>query len=265
VIRFLYWLWLQIVDACLTNRVLFRRLWTIVAKEKLVVLPLPNDAQGCRGETYTAGRYCSDLRWIELHPKHKRDPWVLAHELGHHFAGTNEANADRAGYFLLKSLLSPTEWSAIAWRAKVWLPPRPWLVELAKAERLTHRKKRLLQLAGSPNRNEAALARRFAAEIVVPAMTVLTQRASLYDRWAKVDQRRLALLYPPQFAFRFNVWMGFAANGVIQLWQKQFAKGAIFTAIAAALFLFGGKVLWFVLARFDNCKVPEAEGREIVS
>lgn len=110
---------------------------------------------------YVAGTYRPALRLVTLHPKHSRDPFVLAHEIGHATAldiiekDHAEADADALGRAALLSVLSPIEKEAVAWRLRFLLPEKPPEPDTKLARRVD----KILALAtSSDNRNERRVA-----------------------------------------------------------------------------------------------------------
>lgn len=117
----------------LTDDQLFDRLWQVVQREQIPVLPKTwgmwdtNHKSPNYGKD-SAGQYDPRLKIIWLRPDFQRNPWVLAHELGHHSLHAegrhqhSEAEADDRGRRLLLSVLSAEEGTAAMWRIDIYLP-----------------------------------------------------------------------------------------------------------------------------------------------
>lgn len=116
----------------LNDEQVLERLWRIVRREGIAVLP--------RGwmmwsqEVNSFGSACVGMcdlrrRIIWLRPDYYRNPWVLAHELGHDALRARpshtEPEADAAGRALLLSELSPEEAEGLRWLIDIYLPASP--------------------------------------------------------------------------------------------------------------------------------------------
>jgi hypothetical protein len=99
-------------------------MWGVAKQEYIPIFIKKEDEMYAKGQL-CAGLYHSPMfdghytnygfRYIYILEKFKDDPWVLAHELGHHFAIKNEddyseVGADRKGKGLVKDALSLFEY-----------------------------------------------------------------------------------------------------------------------------------------------------------
>lgn len=105
----------------LTDEQIFDRLWGVVRSEQVPVLPREWGAA-------SAGIYSPRFDVIWLLPKYYRNPWVLAHELGHRSlykegkVEHGEEDADDRGRAILLSVLSRREARALRARMDIYLP-----------------------------------------------------------------------------------------------------------------------------------------------
>ena len=121
VARFVDWLR---EDHSLDDAALYDRLWGLVRQEGLGVFPKRSGMWNRENGADSAGQYRGSMRTIFLAPEWLRCPWVLAHELGHHFVYTRhgphtEADADRMAYGLVRRSCG-WRWPWMRRKAAVW-------------------------------------------------------------------------------------------------------------------------------------------------
>lgn len=236
------WIRFQIVDLYLTDRRLHRRLRKITQREEIAILPmLPIH----RGSCYVAGRYFKDLRQIQIVEKHRFDPWILAHEIGHHVAlkrgnGTEEA-ADHEGYQVLRSVLSEIETRAVAWRMDILLPRDP----SHEAQGIVNRADKIRRLAwhSKANRNEKAVALARLAEMQVVedrARRALAQ-VRTHRRNVKIDQKYYARTKYDARSFGLLL----LGMGSVNLLSGAFVAARIFFALVPITILFFVKAMHY--------------------
>jgi hypothetical protein len=118
--------------APLSDEQVLARLWRIVERERVPVLPRTSQ-MWCAGNhphygKAAVGMYSPATGYIYLRPDYMRNPWVLAHELGHRILCREgktkhaEAEADAAGRGLLIAELTRDEVLALLPRLDGILP-----------------------------------------------------------------------------------------------------------------------------------------------
>lgn len=121
---------IRVLPTLLDEEVL-ARVWRIVQRDRVPVLPREWSMWCTDADRYgkdAVGVYDTETDRIYLRPDYFRNPWVLAHELGHRIlrregkARHTEAEADAAGRGLLLAELTRDEVLALLPRIDIYLP-----------------------------------------------------------------------------------------------------------------------------------------------
>lgn len=185
---------LHFIDTALDDDVLFDRLQAVAEDLNIIVRSMtPNEQHEADTEsltTYTAGWWRTSTRTIALHKRHLRDPFTLAHEIGHAKCSDvvgqyhRENDADNMGRTVLLSVLSPIEREAVLWRLRFQMPERPKPVD----DKVVRRAEKFLALAnGSDSAGERSVALERYAELAPTLETYSPEKLRQKERALKND------------------------------------------------------------------------------